>query len=190
MGQGCARIRSRLRRAGVASSSVAAAVLAGLALAASATAGSAHRINPSRVHVHVVTGGPLDVSVAVRPLAAGDVAQRTVTVRNDGRTPVAALALGVAASHGPRAASDALELRVDRCSVQWATAPGGGLQCPGRLQPKLPWRAVAVGIPGTSLGGIAVGGRAWLRVSLRLPANAGSAAEGITDRLDYRFTAA
>jgi hypothetical protein len=189
MGQGRARARSRLRRAAAVSASLVLAVTACSALAASASAGSSRRPAAARIDLRIDTGGPLGLSVPLSPLAAGDVRERTATLRDRSGGGIAALVVDVAESHRSRGGADALEVRIDRCSRPWLLASTASLRCPGRLDGKVAWRRVGAGIARAALGGTDAGA-VYLRISTRMPATAGEDQEGFAARLDYRFTAA
>lgn len=187
MGQGCARIRSRLLRLLAVFVGVAVSLGAFSALAASAWVGGSLRRHAQHVAVSIDTAGSLGLAVPLPPLAAGDVRQRTVTVR--GRARIAALALTITDSGGSALQRRTLELRVDRCSGPWTVTPTHTLQCPGTLRQVIGWQPVSDDVPDRSVGGVAPGAAAWLRISTRLPAAAPAAAEGLAMHLQYSFTA-
>jgi len=125
----------------------------------------------------------------VSRLAAGDVQERTATLRDRSGGGIAALVVDVVESHRSRGGPDALEVRIDRCSRPWVVASTASLRCSGRLDGKVAWRRVGGGVTGAALGGT-VAGPVYLRISTRMPATAGEDQEGFAARLDYRFTAA
>jgi hypothetical protein len=172
---------------------------AAMALAAFTTLAAAAWIrdvqHPSAPHIALVidTTGPLGLSVALPPLAAGDVQERTVTLRNGDPGPLTAVVVTVAASGGSPLAQDArygLRLRIDRCSRPWVATKTAALLCPGTQEQLMGWKAIALGVAGRSVGGVPSGGAAWLRISAQLPTSAPPSLEGLAANLQYRFTAA
>jgi hypothetical protein len=189
MGQGCARIRSRLLRLLAVFVCVVVSLGAFSALAASAWVGGSLRPHAQHVAVSIDTAGTLGLAVPLPPLAAGDVRQRTVTVRGRARDRIAALALTITDSGGSSLQRRTLELSVDRCSRAWTVTATHTLQCPGTLRQVIGWQPVSADVPDRSVGGVAPGSAAWLRISIRLPATAPAAAEGLAMHLQYGFTA-
>jgi hypothetical protein len=189
MGQGCARIRSRLLRLLAVFVGVAVSLGAFSALAAAAWVGGSLRRQAGHVAVSVDTAGALGLAVPLPPLAAGDVRERTVTVRGRTRDPIAALALTITDAGGSTLQRRTLELRVDRCSRPWTATPTRTLRCPGTLQQLIGWHPASDDVPDRSVGGVAPGASVWLRISTRLPATAPAAVEGLAMHLQYRFTA-
>jgi hypothetical protein len=191
MGQGRARIRALTRRAAPVAGTLVMALAAGSALAAGATTGRSPGAPTHRPRLVVDVRGRLGLAVALPPLAAGDVQQRTVTLRARGNAPVAAAALTVIAPGATSAISrNGFALRVDRCSRPWVAASGTALRCPGRVRTIVRWLPVGGRMSTRRIGSVPARGAAWLRVSLRLPANAAADQEGRSLRLRYRFTAA
>jgi hypothetical protein len=189
MGQGCARIRSRLLRLLAVFVCVVVSLGAFSALAASAWVGGSLRRHAQHIAVSIDTSGALGLAVPLPPLAAGDVRQRTVTVRGRARDRIAALALTITDSGGSPLQRRTLELRVDRCSQEWTVDPTHTLRCPGTLRQVIGWQPVSADVPDRSVGSVAPGAAAWLRVSTRLPAAAPATVEGLAIHLQYGFTA-
>jgi hypothetical protein len=193
MGQGSAQIRSRMVRVLAVCGSAAMALAAFTTLAAAAWIREVQHPRATRIALLVDTTGPLGLSVPLPPLAAGDVQQRTVTLRNGGGGPLSVVAVTVVASGGSPLAQDArygLRLRIDRCSRPWLATKTATLRCPGTQEQLMDWKAVALGIAGRSVGGVPSGEAAWLRISAQLPAAAPANLESLAAQLQYRFTAA
>jgi hypothetical protein len=193
MGQGSARIRSRMVRVLAVCGSATMAFAAFTTLAAAAWIRDVQHPRAPQIALLVDTGGTLGLSVPLPPLAAGDVQERTVTLRNGAAGAVAVVAVSVTAAGGSLLATDAgdgLRLRIDRCSRPWVATTTATLRCSGTQAQLMGWKPVALGIAGRSLGGVANGGAAWLRISVQLPAAAPANFQGLTAGLQYRFTAA
>jgi hypothetical protein len=193
VGQGCAPIRSRVVRVLAVSGSAGITFAACATLSAAAWVAGSPTARAAHVALTIDTSGPLGLSAPLPPLAAGDVQERTVTLRNGDPGPLAAVALTVVTSAGSPLERDAqygIGLRVDRCSQPWVASNAGTLRCPGTQTALLDWRPVALGISGRSVGGVPAGGAAWLRISARLPAAAPASFQDLATRLQYRFTAA
>jgi hypothetical protein len=188
MGQECARNRSRLRRL-LAVLAVATGSLATFAVvSAAAWAVHARGSQTQPPTLSIDPGGPLGLSAPLPLLAAGDVAQRTATVRNSANTRIPAVALTIAESGGSALQRDALQLRVDRCSQPWASTPESTLRCPGTVQQLIVWQPSATNVTNRNVGAIPPGGAAWLRISIRLPETAPETTEGLAINLRYQFT--
>lgn len=193
MGQGSARIRSRTVRVLAVCGSAAMALAAFTTLAAAAWIRDVQYPRAPHIALLVDTGGTLGLSVPLPPLAAGDVQERTVTLRNGAAGPLAVVAVTVVASGGSPLATDArygLRLRIDRCSRPWVPTKTATLRCPGTQAQLMGWKPVALGIAGRRVGGVASGGAAWLRISAQLPAAAPANFQNLAAQLQYRFTAA
>jgi hypothetical protein len=192
MGNGRARLVAMVRAVAPACGSAAMLIGAASALAAGASAVGGHGHGPTRRPQLVVdTRGPRGLAEPLAPFAAGDVQQRTISLRARRRMPIAAAALTVIAPGASSALRrNGFEVRVDRCSRRWSLTAGGGLLCAGRVRTVLGWSAAQGRVTSRAIGRIRAGATAFLRVSLRLPADAAVDQEGRSLRLRYRFTAA
>jgi hypothetical protein len=181
MGQGRTQ-RGRRVRAVAQSFAVVAAL--GVFYAAAAYAQGGHAQSGPAGALHVATSGTLGLDADASDIAAGDVVARTATLENRGRGAIGAIALSVDATAG-----SGLQIRVDRCSTAWAGGPGIALRCPGRDSELVGWHPLAASRSPWQLGSLPSRSSEYLRVSLRLPADAPSAVSGRRTTIEYRFTA-
>jgi hypothetical protein len=166
-------------------------ILAASALAAGASSATPHpRSAVRRPHLVADVRGRRGLVVPLAPFAGGDVQQRTISLHARGRTPITAVALTVIASDATPPPQGGFQVRVDRCPRPWSSAAAGGLRCRGGVRTVLGWHPVQGRLATSAVGPIRRGRPAWLRVSVRLPAAAGTGQEGRSLRLRYRFTAA
>ena len=192
MGKGRAHMVATMRAAVPAFGAVSTLILAASAVAAGTSAATTHaRAAIRRPHLVVDVRGRRGLALPLVPFAAGDVQQRTISLRIRERTSIAAAALTVIAADAKSVpARPGFQVRVDRCSRAWSPAVGGGLRCRGSARMVLAWHPAQGRLGASPIGRIRRGQTAWLRVSVRLGANAGSDQEGRVIHLRYRFTAA
>jgi hypothetical protein len=91
--------------------------------------GEALTLSPEHIALRVDTGGRLGLSAPLPPLAAGDEQQRMVTLRNDDRSPIDEVTLGVLAS-GSSPSGQATRMGSDAVSI--AAPVRGYRRAPGR----------------------------------------------------------
>jgi hypothetical protein len=189
MGQGRSQ-RGRRVRAVARSFAVLAAL--GVFYAAAAYAQSGHPKAGPAGNLHAAMSGTLGLDADATGLAPGDVAVRTATLDNRGKSAIGAIAFSVAVTRSsaldrdPRAG---LQIRVDRCSTPWTAGSGTVLSCAGRVSEVVGWRPLAASLSPWQLGSLPAKASEYLRVSLLLPANAGAPQAGRRTTIEYRFTA-
>jgi hypothetical protein len=123
-------------------------------------------------------------------IAPGDHVERTVVLRTRGRGKLRVLALTVSATH-PSPLTDGaqgLRLSLERCSTRWRPAAGGrSYRCRGKRSTLIgqaqvlgSWRLKRISLRRRR--------KAYLRLTLTLPSEAGNELQGQATGLVYRFT--
>jgi hypothetical protein len=125
-----------------------------------------------------------------RAVAPGDRIQRTLVLRVRGRGELRVVALAIKAKRASLLTDrkQGLRLSLERCSRGWkGPLRAHSYRCRGKRTRLLSRRPV---LGRRRLGLLLRGGqKAYLRLTLTLPAQAGNALEGQTSTLVYRFTA-
>ncbi|PTL72521.1 peptidase [Rathayibacter caricis DSM 15933] len=117
------------------------------------------------------------VPVAVTGLVPGGTARRLVDLTNAGSVAVSALQLESAAPVVGASPSDGLQIALDRCSQPWSS---DGATCGGTITAVSPDRPATARIDLPASPALANGVTDHLRLTLRLPESAPSAAQGTT----------
>jgi predicted ribosomally synthesized peptide with SipW-like signal peptide len=151
-----------------------------------------------------VTSGTVSIDLAAGPVAfpvttdefvPGDSISRLVTLKNDGNSALAQIALAVTSSTSTVLTTDAtngLQLTLQSCSGTWLsdgnpTAPT--YTCSGGTATNVVPAGGAVGTDVlTPLAGLAAGGSDQLVVRLALPTTAGNTFQGLTSTLTLEFS--
>ena len=124
-------------------------------------------------------------------LLPGDSIARTVTLRNDGDSPLSSVALGVTTSNPSVLTTDpvnGLQLTLKSCTVAWTQASPTTYSCGGTER--------AIATPGAAVGdrtldtptSLTPGGTDHLLLAVSLPASADNTFQGKTSTLSLTFS--
>lgn len=158
-----------------------------------ATTGASQQVNTGTI-VMTTTSGPKDLGVNVTGMVPGDTLQRSVTlVRGAGDQSFGSLKMSAAGGTANLLTSDGtngLQLLVERCPVAW-TVSGNTLTCASKST-ALASRAVVT--PSTDLTGVVgdlngAGSKAFLAVTLSLPAGADNTFQNLGNLITFTFDA-
>lgn len=175
----------------------AAASVASLATFASFTsATSAQAQSLSSGTVSITLGSANRLTVGASNLVPGDTLQRAVDITNNGSAGTSSVGSITLTTTGSGTLLDTdttngLQMVIDKCSVAWTeSGPPYTYTCGGTTSSVLASRAVVgSNIALSNMSSVTAGNTDHLRVTLTLPSGAGNTFQGLSDTLDYTFTA-
>lgn len=138
------------------------------------------------------------LSTPITNLIPGDIVQEPITLSNSGTVNFGSVVLGVTAPSTAAwdtliTGSDGLTLEGQDCSVSWTqSAVGQPWTCSGTTTTILPTQAVNALSSSPAvlpLSSVTVGNKDFALFSLSLPSAAPNSYQGLSDTLDYTFTA-
>jgi predicted ribosomally synthesized peptide with SipW-like signal peptide len=160
----------------------------------SSTAAQAQSLTTGTVSLTI--GAANRLTVGASNLVPGDTIQRAVDINNNGSAGTSAVGSITMTTTGSGTLLDTdttngLQVVVDKCSVAWTeSGPPYTYTCGGTTTSVLASRAViGAGIALSNMSSVAAGSTDRLRVTLTLPATAGNTFQGLSDTLNYTFTA-
>lgn len=170
------------------------ASLATFASFTSSTAAQAQSLTSGTVSITLGTANRLTVGAG--NLVPGDTLQRAVDITNNGSAGTSSVGSITLTTTGSGTALDTdatngLQMVIDKCSVAWTeSGPPYTYTCGGTTTSVLGSRAVVGNnIALANMSSVTAGNTDHLRVTLTLPASAGNALQGLSDTLNYTFTA-
>lgn len=175
----------------------AAASVASLATFASFTsATSAQAQSLSSGTVSITLGSANRLTVGASNLVPGDTLQRAVDITNNGSAGTSSVGSITLTTTGSGTLLDTdttngLQMVIDKCSVAWTeSGPPYTYTCGGTTSSVLASRAVVgSNIALSNMSSVTAGNTDHLRVTLTLPSGAGNTFQGLSDTLNYTFTA-
>jgi predicted ribosomally synthesized peptide with SipW-like signal peptide len=174
-----------------------AASIAGLATFASFTSStSAQTQSLTSGTVSIALGTANRLTIGASNLVPGDTMQRAVDITNNGSAGTSSVGTITLTTGGSGVlldtdATNGLQMVIDRCSMAWTeSGPPYAYTCGGTTSTVLASRAVVgTNIALSNMASVSAGSTDHLRVTLTLPAGAGNSFQGLSDTLNYTFTA-
>lgn len=170
------------------------ASLATFASFTSATSAQAQSLTSGTVSITLGTANRLTVGAS--NLVPGDTLQRAVDITNNGSAGTSSVGSITLTTTGSGTlldtdATNGLQMVIDKCSVAWTeSGPPYTYTCGGTTSSVLASRAVVgSNIALSNMSAITAGNTDHLRVTLTLPSGAGNTFQGLSDTLNYTFTA-
>ncbi|HLI56045.1 MAG TPA: TasA family protein [Actinomycetota bacterium] len=176
----------------------AAAAIAGLGTYASftSTTQATQTVASGTVVIALGAPGPANrLNVGASGLVAGDTVQRVADLANTGSQNLSSVTLSTVATASSALDTDAtngLQMVIDACSVAWTeggTAPAYTYTCTGTTSLVVAATPViGTGLALSNLGSLTAGVTDHLRITLTLPATAGTTLQGQSSTIQYTFT--
>ncbi len=175
----------------------AAASVAGMATFASFTSStSAQAQSLTSGTVSLTLGAANRLTVGATNLVPGDTIQRAVDITNNGSAGTSSVGSISVTTTGSGNLLDTdttngLQMVIDKCSVAWTEAgPPYTYTCGGTTTSVLASRAViGSNVALSNMSSVTAGSTDRLRVTLTFPAGAGNTFQGLSETLNYTFTA-
>jgi hypothetical protein len=183
-----------LTSAAVLAAAASVASLATFASFTSSTSAQAQSLTSGTVSIALGTANRL--TVGATNLVPGDTLQRAVDITNNGSAGTSSVGSVTLTTTGSGTlldtdATNGLQMVIDKCSVAWTeSGPPYTYTCGGTTSSVLASRAViGANMALSNMSSVTAGNTDHLRVTLTLPSGAGNTFQGLSDTLNYTFTA-